>query len=114
MKETYSPALEKEAVYTVFKERIYAFTHKDLSIRLYILNEGELCWELYIQQEIEFEVQSVTPCGTFSDEMVIIFETSSYDFDHIYKFNPELKTLTFFKTTCSMDAYLFIPEHNFK
>ena len=106
--------LEEGAVYTAFKERIYAVTHKDQFIRLYILDEKELRWELYMQQEVELELESVATFTTFGDEMAIIFESSSDNLDHIYKFNPELKTLTFFKTTRNMDAYLFIPEHIYR
>ena len=105
-----SPNLQDGTVYAAFKEQIYAIYHDNLYVRLHILNETTLCWELFLQQELQMKTGYLGTCTSF-DEMAIILESCSDNLDHIYKFDPESKTFTFFKTTYVKDTYLFVPDH---
>ena len=101
---------EDDTLYTAFDIHIFAVTHDGSNVRMYILKETALCWELYLEQEMQLKIGSVESCQS-STELVIILESSDDRMDHIYKLNTDSKTLAFFKTTCVMGKYLFLPEH---
>ena len=101
---------EDDTLYTTFNMDIFAATHDGSNFRLYLLKEAELCWELYLEQELQLKTRILKSCYS-STELAIILESSGDRLDHIYKFNPDSKALAFFKTTGAMGKYLFLPEH---
>ena len=92
---------------TVFNGDVYCVTHDNTVFRLYLLDRSAFHWHLHLEEEMKMNVTAIKSCSS-SSELAIIFEN---DLDHIYKLDPELKTLTFYKSVDKLGSYLFVPDH---
>ena len=97
--------------FTVFKGCIYAIECNDTKLKLYTLNEDTLCWDIYLESEMNRSFQWPMSCSSSTELVIILQEKNRSETDHIYKLNPESKDLTLLKTVDPIGVYLFVPNH---
>merc|ERR1719494_1317908 len=98
-----------------FKGHVCLIDHEGDTLSLYIFNETEYCWDLYLEEEVKLNISTLIACSSSTD-LAIILETVTEGghlaMDYVYFVDFDSKSLNYFSSSIHvMDQYLFVPDY---